>query len=108
MTIKDHIRIAFDAFDKVMDKYAKYGAADSEPDAVAQVYVARTLGFSNKPAKLPCTANAWELYSDMPGVTDAVLPLTTALTGLTAELKALYFEPGAPDAIREYLWRVSC
>jgi hypothetical protein len=70
------------AFYKLMQKYSKYGACDSEPIAEAQKAMDSTLitGVIKLPsAHLTKRSYAWQLYSDMPGSERAAKSLDKAL-----------------------------
>lgn len=94
---------AFKKFEKVQNRLERFGATDSEPDAVMQVAVVRALKLGSKPYKEPESVDDWELY-DVPGAGTAASRLTKALRTLIEDLKAI--EPEIED-MRDVCWRVS-
>lgn len=100
---------AFAAFEKVQNKLANFGAADSEPEGVMQDHVARELmlyhnGRSKRSARK--TAREWQLYDDEPGADAAASELSDALELLVRKLKELWFDGDNAERIRKELWRV--
>lgn len=64
------------AFEATQDRYASFGACDTEPRAVfASLLYALTDG--NDPQILT-TADGWDLFSDKPGAEEAAAALTAA------------------------------
>lgn len=60
-SVEEQVKEAFKEFREIQSNYAHLGALDSEPQWVAENYLACALNFRAKPAKLPKTADDWEL-----------------------------------------------
>jgi len=92
-------------WENVSHKWAKCGAADSEPDGVFQVSLAKA--FSGYPLKIPNNAEAWDLYCSQPEAEKAASDLTAALSQCIDKLKAVnladYRE--LKSFLEGYIWR---
>jgi hypothetical protein len=87
------IKKAVEKFWAAQDKYAAFGAADSEPRYVFYRLIDQALAGKN--VTVPVNAELWQLYSDMPGCGKAATALTTAtkrVIALIATAKNQTFE----------------
>ena len=91
----------------VQARYADQGATDTQPDAIAQLYLARAVGLADKDPWLPVTPEQWHLY-EMEGADEAAKELTAALLETERLLKWLLSRDsrGTLAELRERLWRV--
>ena len=85
----DKVSAIFNEFYKVQDRWAEYGAYDSEPSHVMTRYLLSALGFSDKPCRLPITGDDWQLYACSMKCGQAARSLTAALKKLEKKLKNL-------------------
>ncbi len=70
------IKKAVEKFWAAQDKYANFGASDSEPRHVFHRLISRAL--EGKDVAVPTNAELWQLYSDMPGCGRAATALHSA------------------------------
>ncbi len=56
----EQLRLAVKEFEKTQKRFAKFGATDTEPDAIFQRLLVRA--FQGKAPKVPVTADGWDLY----------------------------------------------
>ncbi|GEM_PF-1000365 len=101
------VREVLETFRQVQSRYLQFGADDTEPERVAQTYLARALGLDHGPPRLPCSAQDWDLY-DLEGSDMAASALTRALKEAEAALKGLLGRDprGTSDELRVRFWRV--
>jgi hypothetical protein len=96
------LKAAVEKMEAVMEKYRKYGAEDTESDAVWQVQLIRTL--KGKERNLASTVDFWELYRKS-GSCHAALELydvaKEALDVLTP-IRDLY---QVRKYVKDYCWR---
>ena len=103
----EKMRKAFSEFEKIQNRFAKYGATDTEPDSIMQLVVAKHLGLRAGEKKFPTSAEGWELYSDMDGAGAAAHSLTEGAKSLVTKIQPLYEKSGlVRNEILGYLWRV--
>lgn len=96
------IQEAFQRFYRVQDRYACYGAYDSEPCYVMRSYLRKSLRFDEGPARLPTTAEDWQLYTCSMKCGNAARSLTSALKKLEKKLQK------APMMLRDEIYRHLC
>jgi hypothetical protein len=86
-------------------KFADFGAADTEPDAVFQWCLRTRL--NDKDVKIPRSANEWQLYTVMPGVGLAAAHLTKALVRCLQSLGQVTIseQKELREFLDGYLWR---
>lgn len=105
MAAVDELKKVVAEFEKLQDKFADFGASDTEPDGVFQVVLVRA--FKGKDY-LPTTAHDWELYSDMPGSAEVAKKLTAVALKARDLIRDTKISESGP--MREYLegycWRV--
>lgn len=103
MTVEDVLR----DFAGLQERYADQGASDTEPDLVAQTYLACALGVVDYNCALPSSWQDWDLYEGE-DADDAASSLTTGLREAERRLKALLSEDprGTVRELRRRLWRV--
>jgi len=69
----------------VQDKYAEFGASDSEPSAIFRSLVRRAL--QGQPVTVPVTGEAWELYSSSMNCSRAAKSLHSATSKVIKLIK---------------------
>ena len=87
------IKKAVEEFWAAQDKYANFGANDSEPRHVFYRLISQALDGKN--VTVPSNAELWQLYSDMPGCGKAATALNAAtrrVITLIAKAKTQTFE----------------
>jgi hypothetical protein len=94
-------------FREAQIRYGDYGARDTEPDGVAQAYLACALGLEGGLPRLPTTREDWQLY-DMEGADLAAEALTEALQEAEGLLRVLLARDpaGTLRELRDRLWRL--
>jgi len=65
----EQVREAVKEFESVQQKYADFGAWDTEPDGVFQVLLKRA--FVKGECKVPRSSSAWQLYTSSMDCTEA-------------------------------------
>lgn len=102
----DLVKDAVNAFSKVQSKYAKYGAQDTEPDAVFQSLLVRAV--LGKPVETTLDGQAWQLFTSSMNCNAAAKALSKAAR------KAVELIQGCPIGesaeLKQYLkaccWRI--
>lgn len=106
MSALDELKKRITAFEKAQRKWAKAGAADTEPDGLWQVRLVRAL--EGKDPNVPTTAEGWELYTTNPEAEKAAAELAAACKDACDFIKSVPLGESGP--VREYLeaycWRV--
>lgn len=95
-------------FRSLQNRFTRHGATDTEPDHLAQAYLACALGLAEPEPFLPVTWEDWELYEGE-GADEAARALTRGLRDAEEKLKLLLaHDPrGTFTRLRARLWRVS-
>ena len=93
---------ALDEFEKVQSKYRKFGAFDTEPDAIFHCLIMKTL--QNKLVILPKTAQEWDLYSSM-NCTEAINALNLAAKKVLDIVKEMSNDHSVHEYLKDYCWR---
>lgn len=107
VTPLDRLKSAIKAFEAVQLKYSQYGAQDTEPDAVFQHTLAKTV--NGKSVTIPTTPANWQLFSSTMKCGIAARALTAACKKAVAAINtAPVKELGAIKAyLRDYCWRAT-
>lgn len=94
-------------FRRVQNAYADQGAIDTEPDGVAQFYLACALGLADPEPRLPATRDEWSLY-EVDGADEAARVLAGELEEAERQLKVLMGQDprGTIRRLRAKLWRI--
>jgi len=105
VTHLDRVKAAIKAFEAAQARYSKYGAQDTEPDAVFQWTLAKVV--SGKPYIMPTLPRDWQLFTSTMKCGTAARALTAACTAaVTAIQNAPVKELSDLKAyLRDYCWR---
>ncbi len=101
------VREVLETFHRVQSRYLDFGACDTEPERVAQTYLAQAVGLDHGPPRLPFSVQDWELY-EIAGADLAASALTEALQEAETALKGLLGRDprGTLHELRDRLWRL--
>jgi hypothetical protein len=111
MTAMDKLKLLIEKFEATQTRYRKFGATDTEPDAVFQMLLVKAFKNREKP-EVPKTADDWDLYSREKGSGRAAASLARTAQKCvdfffdfkTASIKeALAIQ----DYLKDYCWRVT-
>lgn len=104
-TLIEKLQAAHDHFTEVQKKLSKFGAEDTEPDFVYQDAVKAAM--QGQPYE-PRDANAWQLYSELPGADKAAVRLNHALQRVVNVISTAAIGESASllKWAKQYLWRV--
>lgn len=106
MSKLEELEAAIAEFEKAQAKYARFGAQDTEPDAVFQARLVRAAKGGN--VRIPTDPEGWELYSDMRGAQVAADALFMACLKCVEVIEETPL--GESQAVVKYLvdycWRV--
>lgn len=99
------LKQAIKRFEELQGKYAKYGAADTEPDGVFQTLLANAV--IGNPVKVPQTVDGWDLYrkSESEQAAAQLAEVASDCVKLIENTPVKEFQP-VKDFIQGYCWRV--
>ena len=107
MSCLDEFRDRITAFEKTADRYARYGAQDTEPDGIFQSLLVLT--FLGKKPQLPQGVDGWDLYDEMAGNGLAAANLSRSAEACLRCLENIPLrEAGAVERfLKGYCWRIT-
>lgn len=93
-------------FAAAQKSFRQYGATDTEPDRVFQVLLNKCA--AGEAPKIPRTAEDWDLYTDMPGVSVAAKVLCMIATELAIEIEnlPLKYHTDLKTLVQKECWRL--
>ena len=104
------VQAAIKKFEEVQQKYAEYGANDTEPDMVFQCALVKTIEYDLADEMLD-DANFWELYTTSMDCTEAAKQLAIAAQDCMDELEDALVDSDEREAvlrwIADYCWRIN-
>lgn len=105
-TSVEQVRLAVQEFEAVQQKYADYGAWDTEPDGVFQVLLKRA--FVKGECKVPTSGSAWQLYTSSMNCSEAGSALgAAAKRAVDLVMRAPLSERAELQRyLKGYCWRV--
>lgn len=107
MNTLDKIKEAIKEFEDLQNKYAKFGAYDTEPDGEFQFILTRTI--KNEKCEIPKTPREWQLFTDMPGVDIAANRLTKKVEEITNLIRNTIIGNSRDivNYLKDYCWRIT-
>ena len=102
----EQVRLAVKKFEQAQEDCRRYGARDTEPDSIFQVFLSRAAN-GLRPAT-PAGVVGWELYGSMNGSASAAARLTAAAESVRRAVESC---PVGDHAnlmlyVNAYCWRV--